>query len=104
MAVLKRDEFFERIKNMIGDNNTEDAISFLEDMTDTYNDMETRTTSDINWEQKYNDLDAAWKARYKNRFFTSSNTAHYVQDEKQGIEVEDEKETNFEDLFAKEDE
>lgn len=73
MAILKKEQYFEAIKNRLGDDSSDEAIQFMEDMTDTYNDLENRATEDSeNWEQKYKENDAAWKKRYANRFFNGS--------------------------------
>ena len=74
MAVLSRDEYFARLHDRLGADTSEESITFLEDMTDTYNDMESRVNGDgVNWEQKYHDLDESWKARYQHRFFNGGD-------------------------------
>lgn len=72
MGVLKREEFFSRLEDRIKDDTTDEAIKFLEDMSDTYNDMERRinTTNNEEWERKYKELDESWKKRYRHRFFS----------------------------------
>lgn len=68
--ILSRDQYFERVHNIVGDDSTDESISLLEDLTDTYNDLENRANADSeNWEQKYNELNEQWKKRYKSRFF-----------------------------------
>ena len=74
MAILSREDYFNRLHERIGSDTSEEAITFMEDMTDTYNDMENRTMGDgIDWEQKYHDLDESWKARYQHRFFNGGD-------------------------------
>ena len=46
-------------------------MALLEDMTDTYNDLESRASSETNWEQKYKDNDAEWRKKYRDRFFSA---------------------------------
>ena len=76
MAVLTRDDFFERLQKTIGTDTSEDSISLLEDMTDTYNDLEQRANGDgIDWQQRYNDLDKSWREKYRHRFFSGGNSA-----------------------------
>lgn len=71
MAILSRDEFFTRLQEQIGEDTSDRSISFLEDMTDTFNDMENRSNGDgVDWEQKYKELDESWKKKYRHRFFT----------------------------------
>ncbi len=73
MAILSREDFFTRIQNVIGTDNSEENISFIEDMTDTYNDMETRLNGDgEDWEKRYHELDESWKQRYSHRFFSGN--------------------------------
>lgn len=70
MAVLSRDEYFARLHDRLGDDSSDESITFLEDMTDTYNDMESRANGDgVDWEQRYRELDESWKKRYRHRFF-----------------------------------
>ena len=71
MSILSRDEYFEAVHQMVGDDTSDDAITFLENMTDTYNDMESRSSGDsAEWERKLNALDESWKKRYRHRFFS----------------------------------
>ena len=75
MPVLSRDDFFARLHERLGDDTSDASISFLEDMTDTYNELEKRSNGDgINWEQRYHDLDESWKKRYRHRFFTGGDS------------------------------
>lgn len=75
MAILSRDEFFNAVHTIVGTNSDESAISFMENMTDTYNDMEQRIRGGSeDWEKRYNELDEAWKQKYKHRFFNGDNT------------------------------
>lgn len=71
MSILKRDEYFNALHARLGEDTSEESIAFLEDMTDTYNDLENRANGDgEDWKQKYYDLDESWKKRYRHRFFT----------------------------------
>lgn len=72
MAILSKDEFFERVRSRIGDDTSDDAIKFLEDMTDTYSDFETRSQGGENWEARYKANDEAWRKRYQARFFAGN--------------------------------
>lgn len=77
MAILSRDDFFSRIQTMVGDNTSDESIAFIEDMTDTYNDMENRANGDgVDWEQRYHDLDESWKQKYRHRFFSGNGASN----------------------------
>ena len=72
MPELDREAFFNRLHEKIGNDTSEEAISFLEDMTDTFNGLEKRANSSgEDWKKKYYELDESWKAKYKHRFMTS---------------------------------
>lgn len=76
MSILPRDEFFAKIQERIGDDASEESIAFLEDMTDTYNDLEKKANGDgTDWEQKYKENDTAWRKKYQARFFHGGNNS-----------------------------
>ena len=71
MAVLTRDDFFDRVQKIVGTDTSDDSLTFIEDMTDTYNNLDEKANGDgTDWEQRYKDLDEAWKEKYKKRFFS----------------------------------
>ena len=75
MAVRTREELFESIRARVGEQTDDETISFLEDVTDTLADLETRAKDDgENWEQRYKDNDAEWRKKYTERFFSSDPT------------------------------
>lgn len=101
MAVLSRDEYFARIQERLAEDTSDEGISFLEDMTDTYNDMENRANGDgINWEQRYKDLDESWKNKYRHRFFTGGNTTVPDCGTPNGSDEYDPNDITVDDLFT----
>ena len=82
MSVLTRDDFFNRVQTVVGTDTSDEMLSFIEDMTDTYNDLDGRANGDgVDWEQRYHDLDESWKAKYKQRFFSGGGSARIPQEE-----------------------
>ena len=108
MAVLNREEFIARLQERVGEGTSDEDIAFLEDFTDTYNDLESRGSTD--WESKYNALDADWRRRYKERFFDGDSpepdgeTGKIVNVAGDTEIVEEEKELTIDDLFDYQDE
>lgn len=101
MAVLNRDDFFAKIRERIGTDGSEEATVFLEDMTDTYNDLESRAeNSGGEWERKYHELDESWKSRYRHRFF-SGDTRSVIdsKEDDSGEDDSDPEEITVDDLF-----
>lgn len=99
MAVLSRDEFFQKLHERMPNANADEDISFLEDMTDTYNDLENRVTnSNVDWERKYKENDAAWREKYKHRFFHGGDRSIPKREEEE--DKYSSENITFEDLFS----
>ena len=98
MARLEREEFFNRIRERIGDDTSDDALKFMEDITDTYDELEGRARGDgEDWKAKYEELDAEWRKRYRDRFFNTSEGAK--EDQEEDVKRDGEKTRTFEELF-----
>lgn len=103
MSVLEREKFFEAVQNRIGEDTSDEAIAFIEDMTDTYNDLEARAAGDgVDWKQRYDELDENWKKKYAHRFFSGGGTVRTTlreePEEEETDDVPGEKIT-YKDLF-----
>ena len=84
------EELLEQAKNILGENTTDEALSFLEDISDTV------TPPDVDWEQRYKENDAEWRQKYRDRFFSD------VKPEVEEYELEEtlpQMKTKFEELF-----
>jgi hypothetical protein len=99
MSVLNQEEFLKRIQSLVGEDTSEESITALEDFTDTYNSLTSNASE--NWEQKYHENDEAWRKKYKERFFTpsESNTPSTIPNTFTPQQNEPEKEITFDDLF-----
>lgn len=100
--ILTKNEFFEQLHNHVGTDSSDESIAFVENMTDTYNDLEKKANGDgVDWEKKAKEIDEAWKKKYRNRFFSGSETNNPNARES---ETEEEKSEHIrvEDLFEKE--
>ena len=64
MAVLSREDLMKRLNEALG----EDAdVSILEDVADTYDAVADHSDAE-EWERRYNENEAAWRKRYRDRF------------------------------------
>lgn len=96
MAVKNKEEILEAIKTRVGENTDDETISFLEDVSDTLADLETKATGDgEDWKAKYEENDKAWRERYTNRFFSKDPEP----DPKPDPEPDPEVKKTFSDLF-----
>lgn len=100
MAVLSKDEFFKQLHERVGADTSDTAIAFVENMTDTYNDLEKKAAGDgVDWEKRYHDNDEAWRAKYRHRFFSGGEMR--IPEEK-GCDTIDSEDIRVEDLFESE--
>ena len=102
MPVLSKEDFLQRLQSRIGEDTSDEALQFLEDMTDTYNEFETRsaTNDSDEWKTKYDELDQSWRQRYKERFLNTQTTDEEVLNKQKENVVEDGEEKTFDDLFT----
>lgn len=102
MAVKTKDELLKIIKERIGDDTSDETISFIEDITDTLYDYEEKATnSDTeDWKTKYEENDKMWREKYRERFFSKT-----VEKEDEDFEDKDEiKSLSYDDLFEEKEE
>ena len=71
MAVRTREEILESIRTRVGEATDDDTITFIEDVTDTLTDLETKANGGgEDWEKKYRENDESWRKKYTERFFS----------------------------------
>lgn len=102
MAKINKDEYLAKLNAFVGDRSDEEAINFLEDMTDAYNQLETVAKSDgVDWEAKYKENDEAWQKKYRNRFLQGTGSTFVEPEERGEKEVEISPETiTVEDIWG----
>lgn len=99
MAILNKEEYLARINERIGEDTSDEALAFMEDMSDTYDDMASKLNDTTDWKQKYEENDTAWRNKYRERFSAPSDN--------DGVQGDDPTETHtspltYDDLFTKE--
>lgn len=104
MAVRTRDEILAAIRSRLGDDTSDDALTIIEDIDDTFADYETRTGDD--WKSKYDELDAQWRKRYRDRFFQKEDNGETPPENVKDDNAEDLKDESevkdFDELFTEE--
>lgn len=84
MAILKKEDFLNRIKEYVGEDTSDEAISFVQDVTETINDYESRGEDAAEVEKR-------WRKKYIDAFFTKEKE----EDEKEESEEEEEEEKKY---------
>lgn len=95
MAIKSMSELIDSAKVIIGENTSDEALSFMDDLTDTFTDFDTRTKDNTNWEEKYKQNDADWRKRYMDRF----NGKPVDEEEDDSYNLPDPPKKTFLDLF-----
>lgn len=100
--IKTKDELLAAVSGLLGDLTTDAAIEFLEDLQDTFTDLEEKVTVDVgeDWEAKYQELDRDWRERYTARFFNKEEKDALPDPEPEIIEDDEPK--TFEELFIEE--
>ena len=97
MAVLSREDLMKRLNEALG----EDAdVSIMEDVADTYDAVADHSDAE-EWERRYNENEAAWRKRYRDRFEsgTPDSELKNLEDDPQEEEI---KVKTFDELFVNE--
>lgn len=96
MAVKTKEEILTAIKDKFADDTSDETLAFLEDISDTITDYETKANGDgTDWKAKAQEIDNSWREKYKARFF--SGNKEEPDDEPEFID--EVKPMKFEDLF-----
>ena len=53
MAVVNKDTIMERLRENFNDNDSDDVLGLLEDVTDTLNDYQSRLEENGDWKERY---------------------------------------------------
>lgn len=108
MAVKSKDELLSSLKSIIGDTPSDEALTLLEDMSDTL-DNSTGGSSDEDkkkieeLEKQVKDTDEMWRKRYADRFLNPSDDNGGSDDDNSDDENgddDDESPKTFEELFS----
>ena len=71
MSVKSIDEILNAVKERVGDDTSDSAISFVEDISDTLNSLSEQE----NWKQKYEQNDREWRKKYRDRFLSGESSS-----------------------------
>lgn len=95
MAIKSREELLKSLNTLIGDNSTDENLAILEDVTDTLKDYEEKTADQTEWRAKYEQNDADWRKKYRDRFMSGET----IKEEQEEDVIKDSKTLTFDSLF-----
>lgn len=97
MAIVDKGELIKRIAARFGDDNSDEVIQLAEDLTDTFNNYDSRLNSTEDWEAKFKENDEMWRKKYKERFLEAPVKRKEVLDNPEL--KDDDYNVTFDDLF-----
>ena len=64
------EKFIEIVHDFIGEDTSERALKFVDDVTNAFNSAVSNSSSDNeDWHKKYDELNESWRKKYMHRFF-----------------------------------
>lgn len=94
MPARSCEELLNAFNTLIGDDPTEDALSFMTDIRDTL-----VNPSNEDWKTKYEENDKAWRQKYKDAFFNTP-ASQDKNEENKGKATYDPSKITIDDLFV----
>lgn len=71
MAVLSKEDFMSAIRVRVGEDTSDEALAFVENMSDTFDSLTQAAGDNTDWKTKYDELDNNWRKRYTERFYSA---------------------------------
>lgn len=101
MSVLSKDELLEKIRSLLGERTDDEAITFIEDVTDTYDSISDAKSGYTEDEvtAKVNEVEEKWRKKYRDRFFGSGGDDD--DDDEPDVGNTNTEEVTIDDLFEK---
>ena len=103
MSILSRDEMLNRVRSLIGEDNSDESLSLIEDINDTFaednqQEIERLRAETTRLTEENKRIDNDWREKYKSRFFDGE-----IKPPKKEDEFDDKpKRLSYEDLFKEE--
>lgn len=95
MSVVSKEDLIKRFAEKFTGDTSDEVIQLTEDLTDTLEDFIARVEDKEDWKAKFEENDANWRKKYKDRFLEPSVNEEeiHAQDEDENTNV------TFNDLF-----
>lgn len=93
MAIVTKEDLLGRLNNRFGEDTSDDTLSLIEDISDTMDSLNSSSNED--WRARYEENDAQWRQKYRDRFMNKEETEELETQLKQ----EERKNLTFDSLF-----
>ena len=102
MAVKSVDDLMNNLNSLLGERNDDESLEFIQDFSDTFADMSANQGEYT--KQQYDELDANWRKRYRERFFSgaSKDDEEFINNDQSDNDEDDiSSRVQIKDLFSK---
>lgn len=93
MAIVTKEDLLGRLNTRFGEDTSDDTLSLIEDISDTMDSLNSSSNED--WRARYEENDAQWRQKYRDRFMNKEETEELETQLKQ----EERKNLTFDSLF-----
>ena len=102
MAIKSTEDLMNSLNTLLGESNDDETLELLQDFSDTFDDL-SKNRGGIT-QEKYDELDASWRKRYRERFFSGPRKGDEEfdgHDDSDEDEKDNSKSIQIRDLFSK---
>ena len=103
--VKSKAELMEQIKTLVGNDTSDTSLELIANISDTIDDYESKVANNDgeNWKKKFEENDAQWRQKYRDRFFSPVDSKQPADNPTQVEETDDTDEpklkTDYNELF-----
>lgn len=104
MAKLSIDELVKRVQTYVGERTDDETLAFVQDFTETMNDLKEHSSTDEvdKYKKQLADNDNEWRKKFRDTFFNKPIKETETEDSGENEEGEKPKILKYEDLFKEE--
>lgn len=107
MSIVSKEDLLAKLKVKFGDAADDETLSIIEDVSDTFDDYESKTKDNTEWKTKYNELDESWRKKYRDRFYSAVDEDAHDDDKVMQLSEQTDGDnevvmTSYDDLFREE--
>lgn len=95
MSVVSKEDLIKRFAEKFTGDTSDEVIQLTEDLTDTLEDFIARVEDKEDWKAKFEENDANWRKKYKDRFLEPSVIEGEIHEQDEGENTN----VTFNDLF-----
>lgn len=97
--IVSRETLLSDLNKIFGEEATEEQLTVIENITDTFTDFEEQISTSGDWKTKFEQNDAEWRKRYKERFMNPTTSSDNIIKNQMDDVIDDGSPKSFDELF-----